>query len=300
MDLRAKIKSNARKALGDFWGQSIAITLMVLASALILLISESLLLTLMKLPAYLDVNITPENPFDDLPDTSPLSFLLLFGGWFIAFITTTPLFHGMRRWFYIRGLGEYPEFVDIFYFYSSIKSYFKSLWVQLNLSLRSFFWSALYLLPGFTCLVLGGIAKNAQDLDSDGILSGGLFFSGAVITLSGAIFLTIHLQRLTLAKYLFYDDESVKISAAIRVSASITRKQRVQMLVFRLSFAGWFVLCLAGIPIIYVLPFYRMSGSIYARFLIEQGNAAAHYDALLEGERFKLTEKRVFERRQSS
>jgi len=292
MELRSVIKKNARRALSGFWGQAIAIALLVIGCQLLLLIAETLLMHFLDVPTYIDVNGTPDNPFDDMPNISPASFLLLGGGWLLSLLIGMPLTYGVRRWFYIRSGGHHLDFGDVFFYFESLRSYLKCLWIELCTGLRRLLWCAAFLLPGITCTLLGKWAVRFASTDGERMLADGLTISGMIIWICGGILLIIFLQRYALTRYVFFEYRDIAAGQAIQLSIIGSRRYRIQMSIFCLSFAGWFLLCLLGIPLLFVLPYFLMAHSIYARLLIHESDLSGQLDEMYREQERKWAENR--------
>jgi uncharacterized membrane protein len=271
MELRVAIKQGARRALARFWGQAVAITLLSIGYQLLLAILEALLQNLTGNPPYLDILGTPLNPFDDLPNLSPLAFGLLGGGFVLSFLIGTPLDYGARRWFYLRGGGYQPDFGDVFYYFGSVSAFISSLWLAFLLGLRRLLWSVLLLSPGPICIRLGRWMALRAAPGSEMQLATGLRLAGYGLTLCGGLLLFVCLQRYTLARYARFADQNLPAREAIRRSVLASRGRRVQMALFHLSFAGWLLLAPLGVPLLFVQPYRWMSLAIYARLLLTEG-----------------------------
>lgn len=79
----------------------------------------------------------------------------------------------------------------------------------------------------------------------------------------GFVFYLVSVQSLVCAPYLMAANPGLSPAGAINLSRKKTAGSRHRVLAFRLSFLPWFLLCLAGFPAFYVIPYYRQSLACY-------------------------------------
>ncbi len=81
---------------------------------------------------------------------------------------------------------------------------------------------------------------------------------GALI-LTALFFYTLAAGSLVCAPYLLAGSPEIGGTRAVKESLKKTRGSLGEIMLFRLSFLPWFLFCAAGLPVFFVLPYYRQS-----------------------------------------
>lgn len=140
---------------------------------------------------------------------------------------------------------------------------------------------------------MGGISLYIISLNSDGqdlFFAKLCIFVGTVLFLAGLIVFWLIGLRYSLACYLIIKEETLSVTRCIRLSRQYTLKPRSDLFRFSLSFLPFFIVSCFLFPILFVLPYYLMSFSIYAQYLIEQNQR--YPDSLMESTGTAKQEKR--------
>jgi uncharacterized membrane protein len=107
-------------------------------------------------------------------------------------------------------------------------------------------------------------ATDVQKLLLVGILS---IFGG--LLLIGGILLFIYVTSKYIAAYfLMVEDNSRRVRDVIRDSIKYSRNFKWEITKFVLSYAGWALACIALFPILYVVPYFYSSLSIFVKHII--------------------------------
>lgn len=81
----------------------------------------------------------------------------------------------------------------------------------------------------------------------------------SVLALAGMIFYAVFIQRYSEAWFFLACYKDFSAGDAIRESARRTRGRLAEIFFFKLSFAPWLLLCIAILPALYVIPYYKQS-----------------------------------------
>ena len=288
--LHRKIKADALRALSGNWGKAIASTLLFGSICAFFFLLGKFFAKLLDLSSTMDLlHITTELRSENFLSEFLAVFLVLFE--IIAiFVIAVPIFMGILRWYSHTVLCGCEEITTIFYYFSKPKLFFKSLLLVLNIVCRKVFWGLICLTPGG---LVGGISLYIISLNSDGqdlFFAKLCIFVGTVLFLAGLIVFWLIGLRYSLACYLIIKEETLSVTRCIRLSRQYTLKPRSDLFRFSLSFLPFFIVSCFLFPILFVLPYYLMSFSIYAQYLIEQNQR--YPDSLMESTGTAKQEKR--------
>lgn len=178
--------------------------------------------------------------------------LLLFSLLFMS-----PLSETVCAFFTLRARGERG---DIFGWFRG-RLLFKSIGLRL---------AAFGIKTGLFCLwmlipALLGTGLHFLILTSspDRRLAGAVFAAVIASAAVGFVFFLVSAQSIVCAPYLMAANPELSPAGAINLSRKKTAGSRHRVLAFRLSFLPWFLLCFAGFPAFYVIPYYRQSLACY-------------------------------------
>lgn len=268
MNVRMQIKRSAKRALSSYWAKAIAVFLLLLAIMMFFTIMHGILDMVAGIGGFLDVYQTSGNYLDDIPNISLLSMTitgLLSLGMLLIMI---PMRLGVKRWYYFLSEGFSDDLLGIFHFFASGKLLLRALALEIQLGVRSLFWTAVFFAPAVLC---GGGAwyfaqQPAQPMAP--LYATLLVISSFLLALGGGFGLLVMLNKYFLAKYYILSGD-VSAYRAVKKSCRATKGFRRQIFVFHLSFIGWFALGIFALPLLFVQPYYCMSSVLYARYLIE-------------------------------
>lgn len=194
----------------------------------------------------------------------------------ITFLVMAPLLLGMLEWYWNLTGGKKTGVGDIFAWYGSGRLYGKSLLLSVNIGVRCLLWGILTC--GFPSLMIGaanyylsGIKQqsNLSATDVQQLLIGGLLMIFGVLLLLGGILLFIYITSKYIAAYfLMVEDNSRKVSDVVRDSIKYSRNFKWEFTKFMLSYVGWAIVCIALFPLLYVVPYFNSSLSIFVKHII--------------------------------
>lgn len=196
----------------------------------------------------------------------------------ISFVVMFPLVLGMLEWYWslTDGSGNKKGVGDIFGWYGSGRLYLKSLLLGLDIGVRSLLWGLLTC--GLPLVLLGAAHYYSAGIDLNANLSGAevqnvliagiLVIFGFLLLIGGALLFLYLASRYVLACFLMVEDNSRGVNEVVRDSIKYTRSYRWEITKFQLSYLGWAILCIAVIPLLYVVPYYTSSLSMLAKHMI--------------------------------
>lgn len=190
-----------------------------------------------------------------------VSAVLLF-----AYLGFVPLFVGILRWFWLLSFGETPAVSEVFYYYETRSRYGSCLSLITRLFLRAVGIGIPAFLPfGYFYYVIATFNNaNSFLVLRDGYRFG-LYAVCLVTALLGLLIEAIFMSRYFLAPILFFGNESLGVSAVIRLSHQLVKGYRTYFFYFLLTFAGWFLLCLFVVPILFALPYFTAGFILFSR-----------------------------------
>ncbi len=195
-----------------------------------------------------------------------VAFLLLF----IAIFS--PIFMGTIRYFWVLTEQKEYSLEAVFYFFSSLSRYKRAVKTAVLVLLRVF-------LIGFLCLIPCMISSLLEHswiyttLNSEVPLwSANLQLITDFLKIAGIIVTVCLSLKYYLVPIVAVMDESLYLMEAIHISEMISKQSLSAFAGLIVSFFGWFLLSLLGIPLIYTLPYFLISYVVHSRFAIVNYN----------------------------
>ena len=184
----------------------------------------------------------------------------------IAFVTTiiflfiSALKSGEQFLYFIKASGGKGRTGLLFSFFTFEKSY-RAFSLYLRLTLLKFSWLLYFLSP---CAVCYGLTFY---LYSQGNLLPLVFYimlAGSSVLLSFCIFMwRIAFFRYYAAPYYFCLNREISPKAAIKKSISFTDGFLRDSVLLESSFSAWFLSCVLILPLIYVIPYFKISKAFF-------------------------------------
>lgn len=271
MNLRKLCKQNGTRCMYNNWGKAVAIVLLLIATSLLFTLLELVINLLLSAPPIVDPQYDGWY-LNNIPSTTILAMTLTSIMTIGSFLIMAPLKMGVISWYYGVSEGDSPEILSIFNYFSS-RRYFRALNLEIHLLGRKILWALIYFalpaaIAGASAWLLnyGAFYMDLNLGYAIGVC--GLVFS-LMLALLMAVLYAIHIQKYFLAEY-YVVNMDCGIWEALKKSRHASRGKRGEILLFRLSFLPWYLLCAVVIPALYVLPYYNISAMLYARVLMEQ------------------------------
>jgi len=272
MSIRKLIKKDARLALKSAFSKAASITLTLAAVGIFFYLLESLLYYILDIRPVAEMVAELPFPVTALPEIPLLGLAVSGGCLLLSFLLLSPLNLGAVKWYYELSSGGEASFELLFTYFSSFKLYCRALWYAINLSVRSFFWTLLFLLPGSFCLAAASWLYSVENIPLYLSVVSLLMVIGVFLLAFGCVFAFIYLQKYYVASYLICQDNTVPAIQCFKTSCRYSRGSRGFIALFRLSFLLWYLLCVFIFPVLYVIPYTEASYAIYAKYLIQKGN----------------------------
>lgn len=267
MSVRSKVKTNARRVLGQNYMKALIIVLILICVLFLFSLLMLIANTAVSFFGYLEIL----GHWNYLLSPAIVCVTLL-----LQMLLFSPLLVGTARWFY-RLVGNEPgEIIDLFDFFAGAKHYFGSVWMELNLFIRGFFYAFLFTALPIVLTELGvnlfiGFWSPEPVPDSVAMVIGGMMsIAGIVLLAVTGIFSWIFLKRYALARYL-YTEGGRSVRQAVKQSVYFMKGHKAELFLFDLSYLGWFISCILVAPAFFVLPYYLSAKALYARVIIEYG-----------------------------
>lgn len=278
MNLRQRIKANAKLALKGNWGKMVAFWVLVLIMQYffqglqgVIIIGLGELTGLPVTEVAFGVELTEETLASELAlvmlINSGASLFCALG----TFLLVAPLEMGIMR--YALRLVECREQSEkgvLHYFRGRL--WLRALGAQLAVGVRLTLWGILFIFPGaFLTGVFLALAVMLQGyLQIIAVLG---VFAGVGLLVVGMIAAIVVSLRYELALWFVAEDDSLSIGEAIRQSVEYSKGVRGELLLFKLSFFPWQFLNVFVFPVPFINSYYSTSFAIYAKYLHNQGVA---------------------------
>lgn len=195
----------------------------------------------------------------------------------ISFFILVPLVLGMLEWYWNLTEGNKTGIGDIFAWYGSLRLYIKSILLNLDICIRVLLWWVLICgLPSAMIFISRyyskGIDITSTNLSASEIqsllISGLLLLFGTLLLIAGAILFVFIISKYVIAYFLAVEDNTRRIRDMIHDSIIYSHGYRWELTKFILSYIGWFITCIAILPIIYVVPYFLSSTAILSKHII--------------------------------
>ena len=268
MRFHAQIKKGAKSALRGNWGRVTAIFFIFIGFWLLISSAETLVYLLCGFDPYMDPSMTPENFLDNVLAYTPAQILITAGACLVWLLVFMPLFGGCVRWFHALTGGEAPELKTLFGCFASFRRWRRCVAAALQVLVRALIWLAAFIsLPVLVSLFfryfpIPQASPLARFADFGTI-------SAWVLTTLAVFFYLVFLQRYSLTFHYLAEDEKLTARKAVKESIRATDGRCGELFSLRLSFFWWALLSVLVLPMMYTVPYYCASISIYARYLME-------------------------------
>ena len=251
------IKSTAKASLSGKWPQAVSIAAIILSVFCLYIVLIELILT----------------PFSAITNEYSVAFIIIAISVVFAQFFGMPLLYGALRWFWFTSSDADVPVSEIFCYFSSGKEYLRAL----SLSFRIFMRSTAVL---FFCFLPSMIVIAISSPTTYDMLNAPMpYWASSVWAIGNALtFLGLVMSFLTLIRYftapiLMINDPTLSPNEALDLSVIITKNANGKTSAFVLSFVGWAILSLLAIfPILFALPYFLASYSVFCRFLINHYN----------------------------
>ncbi|MCI8441896.1 MAG: DUF975 family protein [Provencibacterium sp.] len=267
MSIRSKVKSNARRVLGQHYIKALIIVLILIC--VVFLFSLLMMVANVSASAFGYLKIMGDWNYLLSPAIVLVTLLL-------QLVLFSPLLIGASRWFY-RLVGNEPgDIVDLFDYFAGAKNYFGSVWLEINLFVRRLFYTFLFTIIPIALtsagleLFNGFWSPEPVPAAVASVVGGMLTLAGSILLALTGIFSWIFCKRYLPARYI-YAEGGCSVRRAIKQSVYCMKGRKAELFLFDLSYLGWFLSCILVIPILFVAPYYLSAQALYVRVIMEYG-----------------------------
>ena len=163
----------------------------------------------------------------------------------------------------------------IFKYFTSKQAYARVLKLSVLITGNAAFAGALLFLPCFAVDMLAS-GKLFMLLGAQiPLWASSLWTVSAVLKAAAAFALLILMIKYYLAPFLIAADEDMDPFEAVHMSKVISTRSKKDFLLFLLSFIGYIIAGFLVIPIIFILPYFSTSYSVFCRFAVAAYNTDA-------------------------
>ena len=144
---------------------------------------------------------------------------------FLSLLFTTPLLIGCKRWYSKLAFDQKPPLVELFFFFTKPKRYFKSVFTGGVILLRTTLVTLCAMLPSASLLFLAEWLKTNPSNDLIDIFIKNCTFLALVGAVIFSMLLIISLIKTSSASYFVAVDDNISVFRAMRLSASFFREK---------------------------------------------------------------------------
>jgi len=180
-----------------------------------------------------------------------------------------PLITGQAEWYWSLTDAQPKGVGEVFGWFGSLRLYFKSVGVALNIFIRSLLWAVLICGVPVGMIIADYIYFPPSDVLNNQTLVFGLIFYFALFLLLGALFLLGYVMtRYFLTVFLLVEDNKRSVREIVRTSLNYSKGQRWELMKFFLSYILWFIQLYFVLPAFFVLPYFNSASTVFAKHLI--------------------------------
>lgn len=190
----------------------------------------------------------------------------------LLFFLFIPLLFGYLRFSWRIILGVTDNCISVFYYFSSLKKYFRIIKMELTFLFKAFLRGIVFFIPAlFVKLISQEFFYKFFDFNMPLWIGNlGPIFNGL---LSFALVMLIFLMlKFYMAPMLIVADENMENSEAIYMSDLISKKSGIDFIFLFISFLGWIILSYFVFPLVFTLPYMILSYLYHCRFAVAEYN----------------------------
>ncbi len=186
----------------------------------------------------------------------------------LLFFWLLPFTLGVLRVIWQQMLQSHSHFTDIFYYFSGIQLYKKTIEFLFFLIIRVVGIVFVCILPAMAVNIVSSEWIHTTFewemplwISNLSVISSILYFLGGIVSLFFII-------RFYVSLFLFVADDDMDALEAIHLSTVISKDSLWELFVLVLSFIGWFIIGIFVFPLFYVIPYFATSFMVHCRFVV--------------------------------
>lgn len=188
-----------------------------------------------------------------------------------AYLSVTPLYFGIRWFFWQASGGNIMPLSSLFACYSSSETVLRCLKIKIVTDMRKLTLLLIFCGMGYIEVTLG---KRLQEYSGESKAAEMAVILGCVVMgiCMIILFFVFNLKYIPVG-YLLAGNPDSEPEEILSESAAMVNKKKGFMLSFYLSFAGWLALCLLVFPILFVAPYMSMVTALMIRENVSESEA---------------------------
>lgn len=250
------IKSNAKTSLENKWSAAISVGAIILSVFCLYIVLLQLIIT----------------PIATVFSEATAFFVIIAFTIVAAQLFGMPLLYGALRWFWFTSTDVDVPISEVFCYFGSGKEYLRALSLSFRIFMRSSSVLFFCFLPSLVIVAISSPTTYSMFNASMPYWASSVWALGNTLTFFGIIMSFLLLLRYFAAPILMINDPSITPHEALDLSVIITKNANGKTFSFVLSFFGWGLLSFLYLPVLFTLPYFLASYSVFCRFLINHYN----------------------------
>ncbi len=221
------------------------------------------------LPVLYETFIAPALPFDREIFSDGMSFFFSFAFLLTAFGLYSSVRLGAKRYLLKKAQKKKSSARDIFFYFTG-KKYFSAFFYSVKIASVKFLLFLFCFSPSLVCfLTVAHFSRHGVSA----LVCLSLGVTALCLSVNGGVFYSLLYSSFFLCDYYFVGGSYVSFRHLLSCSGRDMRKKSTLLTRLKLSFAGWFVLCLFLLPVPYVWGYYNQSLAVAAAEFMKEKRA---------------------------
>lgn len=184
-----------------------------------------------------------------------------------------PLMLGVLRFFWRMILGCDDSPISVFYYFSSINSYLKTIKFLFAIFLKLLPIAIVLFLPAiFVWLLSQSFLFDFLNIPIP-LWSRNLEYAIIFTKTLSTVLLILLSLRYYISPVLFVADKDIDVWEALHMSSVVSKKTSLDFIYLFFSFTGWILLSVFVMPLVYTLPYMLTAFVVHSRFSIVEYNS---------------------------
>lgn len=257
----SEMKSAARTALRHRWPEAVAVSMICFTTVLLNGIARAILTDVFKL-----TSVWSPLTLNGLSiDRAAASIGVAAFSVILSLCLSFPLFFGTLRWFWQVTAGSDPSVGEIFYYFSSPIRFFKTV----ALSVVTY---VIIMLAAVLCMLPSAVMSELTSPDFYNeigrqmpMLMEALRSLVVVLRVIGLLLLCLFSAGPLLNFAVLFSEPTLSVSGVLLRTFRLAKGLKFNFTVFVFSFFGWALLSVLILPLIFMVPYFLSSLTVYGR-----------------------------------
>lgn len=197
---------------------------------------------------------------------------------FFLFFMLSPIWLGFNRWCLLTSRGKNIPVYEMFYYFEFGERYFNALAVYAKSVVKIIIVAVISCSPGFFLMGHGIniiIQKSFEPWQYHLVIA-----LSIIIFIAGVLVTILFMSRYSLAGYIYILKPECSPKKCVTLSVMLTKKYKDDYVKLYISYIPYMIMCLIVFPIIFVLPYCKMTTSIMADKILTTNNNKIKIDIL--------------------